>query len=89
MYEAHSAHIGGQLIDLNKSATVCAECSLAIMLISKVEKKELIRSGWTKLMLLDVHAANPLAFPFQPLNKVAADEATCATNQCFLHIIPS
>jgi hypothetical protein len=53
-----------------------------------VEKTELIRSGRTKLMVLDVHAANPVAFPFQLLNKVATDEATCATDQCFLRIIP-
>jgi len=80
MYEAHSTHIGGQLIDFNKPSTIYGECSLAIMFVSKVEKKELIRSGRTKLMLLDVHAANPIAFPFQLLDKVAADEASCATD---------
>src|ERR1035437_3700765 len=58
----------------------------AIHLLPKVQHKKFIRGRLRELRFLDVNPAHPIAFAFEPLNKVAADEPAGTAYNCCFHV---
>ena len=86
--ETHAAHVGGQLIDFVDLPAGNRQRGLAVSRFAEVQLQELIGGGGGKLVLLDVHPADPIPLALQFLDQVAADEATRTTDHRFLHDLP-
>ena len=86
--EAHATHVGGQLVHFVKRTLAQAHRRLAVLLLAQIQDEELVRLGGGELVLLDVHAADPVPFSFQFLDQVPSDKAACTANQCCFHHNP-
>ena len=72
--KAHPSHIGGQAIDLIHSPGSLQ----AVSPQTQVQQFELVGAGLAKFGVLDVHPTHPVAFIFEIIDQVIADEATGA-----------
>ena len=57
-------------------------------LVVQIEQLKIIRCRRRELMLLDIDAANPIAFPLQSLDEVTADKSAGAANHRSLQRCP-
>jgi len=83
--ESHPAHVRGQLVHLVERAVAQRQCRAAVRRLTQVQHTELVGRGRGKLVLLDIHAAHPIALSLQLLDQVSADETTRSTYDCFFH----
>jgi hypothetical protein len=83
--EAHPSHIRRQLVYLVKHAAVDGQRLPAVVRLPQIQQPELVGLGWRELVLLDIHAAHPIAFPLQLFHQMSADEAAGAADQRFFH----
>ena len=79
------SHVGGKLVNLVEPAV---ERRPAGRRVPEVPQQELVRRRRAKLVLLDVHPADPVPLQLEPLHQVAPDEAPCPAYQRFLHVVP-
>src|SRR3954453_3924343 len=74
------AHVRRELIDLINSVDDFANHGL----ISQIRDDELVRDRSAVFMRFDIDAANPKAFPFKSLYKMATNESAGATDKYVL-----
>jgi len=80
--ESHSAHVGGQLVNLSRSP---GNRGLAVFRLSQIEEQEFIGLTGREFRALDIHATHPVTFSFQSFYEMTPDEPTRAADNSLLH----
>jgi hypothetical protein len=71
-----AAHVGGQLVNFVEAAI---DRRLAELHLSQIANDEVVGLGFAEAWVFQVDATYPNAYPLQPLDEVAADEASRTT----------
>ena len=90
MDETHTAHVGGQLVDLGEMVSrLQTQSALAALGCAQIEELEFVSVRGRELWLFDIDPAHPVVPGLQESGQVMADEATGATDEsCFHGVTP-
>jgi len=77
-----TAHVGGKLINLIEPAI---QDRPGVFRIAQVRDKKIVGRGFGEFGKLEIHAADPVAFPLEPPDDMRPDKASSAAYKCRFH----